>query len=145
MRRYFAMLKGHWKNSANAVLALTNLHPCLRAWVMDLHPCLRAWVMDLHPSLRAWVMDLHPSLRAWVLDLSCPSVFFLTEKIDPLKTIFLSRSFDHLWRSFFTPCSPKKASYQESNESNWKIDRSRDDLSSEWTALDPFVEEIIDP
>ena len=61
-------------------------------------------------------------------DLSCPSVFFLIEKIDPLDSIFLTRSFDPLRRSSFAQCSPKKASYQETHESQREIYRSRDDF-----------------
>ena len=48
-------------------------------------------------------------------------------------------------RSSFAPCSPTKASYQESHESNRQIHRSRDDFIGTWTGLDPIVEEIIDP
>ena len=53
--------------SLSTSMGLTDLHLCLRAWILDLHPCLHAWVLDHHPCLD---QDLHPCLRAWVSEIS---------------------------------------------------------------------------
>ena len=60
----------------------------------DLHPCLRAWRNGQGSPSLSTSMDLgSPSLSTSMEeDLSCPSVFFLIEKIDPLESIFLTRS-----------------------------------------------------
>jgi hypothetical protein len=97
-----------------------DLHPCLRAWrkgqrspssspimgLRDLYPCLRAWVSRIsilvyehgsEISIRVYEHGSRgsPSLSTSMEnDLYRPSVFFLIEKIDPLESIFLTRSLD---------------------------------------------------
>ena len=151
-------------------MAKWSLHPCLQAWswisilvyehgsgvsilvyehgsrisilvyehgerVRDLHPCLRAWVTEI--SILVYEHGSEISILVHLFS-------SLSRKLIPQNQYFWKDLFILLRRYSFTQCSPKKASYQESHESNRQIHRSRDDFIGIWTALDPFVEEIID-